>query len=89
MNTTMVFILLSVSAFVISWVIFDFVIIAKKGKYESISAHIIRLSREFPMIPFVVGIFLGFVCGHLFWQMLPGDVYNDLKCELVTHGLRE
>lgn len=50
-------------------VVFDFYIIATKGKKESISAHIIRLSHKYPSIPFL----LGMVCGHLFWSMNTSD----------------
>ena len=48
---------------------YDFYIIYKKGKKESISAWIIRLSHKYPSIPFL----LGFVCGHLFWSMDTND----------------
>jgi len=61
MNITIAFVIL----LVLIIAIFDFWIIAKKGKYESISAHIIRASHKYPSIPFLIG----FVCGHLFWSM--------------------
>lgn len=48
---------------------FDVFVIAKKGKQESISAHIIRYSHKYPSIPFL----LGFLCGHLFWSMNTSD----------------
>lgn len=48
---------------------YDFYIIYKEGKKESISAWIIRLSHKYPSIPFL----LGFVCGHLFWSMDTAD----------------
>jgi len=50
--------------------IFDIYIIAKKGKTESISAHLIRYAKKFPSIPFL----FGFVAGHLFWRMPDKDV---------------
>jgi hypothetical protein len=65
MNLTMLFI----AILVVSIVVFDVYVIAAKGKKESISAHIIRLSRAHPSIPFL----LGFVCGHLFWSMNTSD----------------
>ena len=61
MNLTLMFI----GILVVAIVVFDFYIIVKKGKTESISAHLIRLSYKYPSIPFL----LGFVCGHLFWRM--------------------
>lgn len=77
MNLTIAFILFTV----MSWIAFDFFIIAKKGKHESISAHIIRSSKLFPMIPFL----LGFLCGHLFWKMNDEDVYT-VKCVEAKNG---
>jgi type III secretory pathway component EscT len=65
MNTTVIFIV-SVGLLI---AIFDVYIIAKKGKTESISAHIIRVSHKYPSIPFL----LGFLCGHLFWSMNTAD----------------
>ena len=53
----------------IAIIVFDFFIIGKKGKYFSISAYIIRWSRLYPMIPFLLGI----ICGHLFWSMQTKD----------------
>jgi type III secretory pathway component EscT len=61
MNLTIIFI----AIVVVSIAVFDIYIIIKKGKYESISAHIIRASHKHPSIPFLIG----FVAGHLFWSM--------------------
>lgn len=65
MNATVIFI----AVIVLAIAIFDFWVIAKKGKQESISAYIIRWSKQYPSIPFL----LGFVCGHLFWSMSDKD----------------
>lgn len=65
MNTTLIFI----AIIVVSIVVFDYWVIWKKGKKESISAHIIRASHDYPLIPFLLGI----VCGHLFWSMNNND----------------
>tara|TARA_R110002126_G_scaffold14631_2_gene61113 strand:- start:534 stop:740 length:207 start_codon:yes stop_codon:yes gene_type:complete len=61
MSKTLIFIIFMVT----SIVIFDFYIIAAEGVQESISAYIIRWSKEYASIPFLIG----FVCGHLFWRM--------------------
>jgi hypothetical protein len=61
MKKTVMFIL----AMVVSIVVFDFYIITDEGPQASISAYIIRWSKEYASIPFL----LGFVCGHLFWRM--------------------
>jgi hypothetical protein len=60
-------------------IVFDIFIILKKGKQSSISAYIIRYSKLFPSIPFI----LGFVCGHLFWSMSEESVYDNVKCEKI------
>jgi type III secretory pathway component EscT len=65
MNITILFI----GIIAIAIAVFDFWIIWKKGKQESISAHLIRLSHKYPSIPFL----LGFLCGHLFWSMNTAD----------------
>lgn len=61
MSKTVIFILFMV----VSITVFDFYIVFAEGAQESISAYIIRWSKEFPSIPFLIG----FVCGHLFWRM--------------------
>lgn len=78
MNNTVLFILVIV--FVVA--IYDVFVIFKVGKYESISAHIIRISKEMPLVVLLLGI----VLGHLFWSM---DTFNYLehnklkdKCEI-------
>jgi hypothetical protein len=70
MNLTLGFIV----AMVVIIAIFDVWVIAKKGKQESISAHLIRISHKHPSIPFL----LGFLCGHLFWRMSDLSVYGEL-----------
>lgn len=62
----------------------DVLLIVKKGKTATISAWIIRHSKEFPVFPFLIG----FAMGHLFWQMKPLDVYEcdsrEIKEVLLT-----
>lgn len=65
MSLTTVFVLVVV----VASIGFDYFIIYKKGKKESISAYVIRWSHAYPMIPFLVG----FLCGHLFWSMNTAD----------------
>jgi|TARA_R110000851_G_scaffold298994_8_gene454817 hypothetical protein len=73
MTVTAIFMLIAV----LSIAIFDVFIIAKKGKYESISAYIIRGSKKYPLVVLLLGI----VLGHLFWSM---DSFDHLpKEELI------
>lgn len=61
MSLTLIFI---ISAIVII-AVYDVWVIESKGKYESISAYIIRMSRQMPLVVLLTGI----VLGHLFWSM--------------------
>lgn len=62
---TVIFIIFLVAAIAV----FDVWVIIKKGKQESISAYIIRWSKQYPSIPFL----LGYVMGHLTWSMADKD----------------
>lgn len=54
--------------------VYDIYIIIKQGKYESISAYIIRGSKKYPLLVLALGITLG----HLFWSM---DTFDYLERE--------
>lgn len=69
MSKTLAFILLIVA----SIIIFDFYIILNEGATSSISAYLIRLSREYSSIPFLVG----FVAGHIFWNTKDIRIYKE------------
>jgi len=71
MNETLIFMLV----FVTVGLVFDFYIILKKGRSESISAHTIRLAYKYPLIPFLLGV----LCGHFFWQMGDAGVWGTYK----------
>lgn len=73
MSLTMWFIVLTIA----SIAIYDVYIILKEGKYESISAYIIRGSKKYPLVTLIVGMFLG----HLYFSM---DSFDYLpKKELI------
>ena len=72
MNLTIMIII----ATAIFLVIFDVYIIAKKGKQESISAHIIRGSFKYPLVVLLFGMLLG----HLFFNMTTEDIYYNTEC---------
>jgi len=67
---------------IISVAVFDIVIIAKKGKQESISAYVIRASYKYPLLVLITGI----VLGHLFWSMKTQDWNPNIKCVEVKSG---
>lgn len=78
MNLTVVFII----ALVLVVTIYDVWIIKKAGKYESISAHIIRMSKESRMLPLAVGVLIG----HLWWSM---DSFDYLPKEEIIKRCHE
>jgi len=78
MNLTVLFILIVI----IIVAIYDVWVIKKKGKPESISAHIIRISKTYPLITLLTGILLG----HLFWSMPTESVYENMKCVKEGNG---
>ena len=61
MNLTVIFMI----ATVLIIAIFDIWVIFAKGKRESISAWIIRESKNYPLLVLLLGV----VLGHLFWSM--------------------
>lgn len=78
MNLTVLFIVCTFLAIVI----FDIWVIMKNGKQESISAHIIRGSKQYPLLVLLFGI----VLGHLFWSMRTEDIYPNTKCVEIKEG---
>ena len=58
--------------------LFDVWVILKKGKQESISAHVIRGSKKYPLVVLLFGILLG----HLFWNM-PTESVDHVKCKPI------
>ena len=79
MSSTVIFMILIVAAIAI----FDVWIIWKKGKKESISAYIIRGSKQYPLLVLLLGI----VLGHLFWNMDERDIY-DIECKPTAERQR-
>jgi len=78
MNLTVIFIF----SIVVVCALFDVWIIWKKGKRESISAHVIRGSKNFPLLVLAFGILLG----HLFWNMDDRDIYENY-CENIEKNV--
>ena len=78
MNLTLAFIIF----LVVIITVFDVWVIAKKGKQESISAHIIRMSYKYPLLVLLLGI----VLGHLFWSMRTDDIYYNIKCKEIQES---
>ena len=79
MNITLIFI---ISTIVII-AIFDVWVIWKKGKSESISAHLIRMTKKMPLIAFLFGI----LTGHLLWSMKTDDIYPDVECKKIEESV--
>ncbi len=61
-------------------IIFDYWIIKKAGKEESISAYVIRFYYKNKK-GFLIGVATGCLLGHFFWSMKTDDVYKDVECK--------
>lgn len=61
---------------------FDIYIIKKKGKPESISAHVIRFVYKHKK-GFLTGLICGFIAGHLGWNMKSSDIYPNTECKEI------
>lgn len=85
MSPTSIFMISFFAVLVLGIVIFDVYIIKKKGKPASISAYIIRGSKEYPLLVLLFGLALGIVFGHLFWSMRTQDYLlpEDFKKECL------
>ena len=81
-SMTMTVLILIITALFL--ILFDVYIIIKKGKSESISAHVIRGSHKYPLVVLLFGILLG----HLFWSMKTEDIYPDVKCIKIEEGIK-
>lgn len=69
MTTVFIFVIIFIVAVYDVWVIW------KKGKTHSISAVIIRSSKQYPLITLMVGVLIG----HLYWRMDDVSVYGECK----------
>lgn len=62
--------------------LYDVYIIFTKGKYNSISAVIIRGSKRYPLVVLAFGVLLG----HLFWSM---NTFDYAEPEYLKERCRE
>jgi hypothetical protein len=53
---------------VVLLIAYDVFVYIKSGGNATISTMVYTRSKKYPVIAFLVGFFLGFICGHLFWQ---------------------
>lgn len=61
--------------------IYDAYAISQGGTEASISSLIITLSYRQPLVPALVGWFIGLLMGHLFWRMKGNDDTRELKLD--------
>lgn len=71
-----------IAASVFLLALIDVWLIMKKGKYSSISAHIIRGSKQYPLVVLIFGVLLG----HLFWSM---DTFDYAEKEYLVQKCKE
>ena len=58
-------------AVLLCWLVYDLVVVAccwRAPTWPTITATVQRLSTAYPAVPFLAGLSLGLLCGHLFLQ---------------------
>ena len=58
-----------IGLFVVAIIVFDVYALVKGGEAMTISAYLISLSYEQPIVPFILGFAVGMLGGHLFWRV--------------------
>lgn len=66
-------VMIGILALIIIVLVYDAIAIMKGGTEASISSRIILMSYNMPLIPAVIGWFIGLLMGHLFWRMKGND----------------
>lgn len=66
-------VMLAIVALIIIVLIYDAYAISQGGTEASISSQIITLSYKQPLVPCLIGWFVGLLQGHLFWRMKGND----------------
>lgn len=66
-------VMLAIVGAVVAVLIYDAYAISQGGTEASISSQIIVLSYKQPLVPALVGWFVGLLMGHLFWRMKGND----------------
>ena len=69
-NKTLI-VTLAIIVAIIAVLVYDAIAIYFGGTEASISSLIITASYQMPFMVFLIGFFLGVLCGHLFWRMKP------------------
>ena len=64
-------VMLAIVGAVVAVLIYDAYAISQGGTEASISSQIIVLSYKQPLVPCLIGWFIGVLMGHLFWRMRP------------------
>ena len=66
---TVIFTLVSIAIFLLSWLIYDIYAISEGGTEASISFMIFEWSYKYPIFTWVCGFFPGVLVGHFFWRI--------------------
>lgn len=66
MSVTALIVVIPLAILTIIWLVYD--IYAAINKKQTITQWIMYMSQEYPAIPFLTGLMLGLLCGHLFLQ---------------------
>ena len=61
--------LVAIPVLVAAILLIDVYLFSKGGTKATLSAKIATRCYKMPFLPFIVGLLIGILCGHLFWQM--------------------
>lgn len=76
-------VMFSIIGLVIIILMYDAYAISQGGTEASISSAIIVLSYKQPLVPCLIGWFIGVLMGHLFWRMLPNK--DTVEIDKIKH----
>ncbi len=66
-------VMLAIIVMIVVVLIYDAYAISQGGTEASISSQLIVLSYKQPLVPALIGWFIGLLMGHLFWRMKGND----------------
>lgn len=66
-NLTLAVTIGALVVFVVGLIAYDIWTLVKRGYETTISWNALYLSKKYPIIPYVIGGFIGVIAGHLWW----------------------
>lgn len=82
-------VMLMIIALIVIVLVYDAFAISQGGTEASISSAIIKLSYKQPLVPLLIGWFVGLLFGHLFWRMKGNEDTKELNLDNNKYFNRE